>query len=432
MSNATLVLLITMAILAQVAAVGLFGWQRRRARLQQLNLSGGAAGGEVRPALVLSRQLPEAEPALVAAGVSPAAWSGYREFRIERRAVEDECGAVCSFYLVPTDGGTLTPYRPGQYLTFRLEVPDPAGGSPKTLVRCYSLSDRPRADCYRISVKRVPSPPGRSDLPPGVVSNSLHDQLQEGGTLWARAPAGHFYLTDDGAVPIVLIGGGIGITPLLCILSTLTHRADPREVWLFYGVRHGAEHIMKEHLEGLSKAHPNVHLQVCYSEPRPDDRLGTDYQHQGFVNLELLRRTLRFGRHEFYVCGPPAMMESLVPALQVQGVASEDIHYESFGPASLNQRQVPNTVVVTDPVAVRFSGSGKTVAWDGCAGSLLDLAESQGISVDSGCRAGSCGTCETRIEAGEVEYRQQPDADLKPGHCLLCISTPKTDLTLAL
>jgi len=428
MSNATLVLLITAAILAQVAAVGLFGWQRQRVRFRELGRSGEMAGG----APAASRKLPEAEPAVVAAGVSPAAWSGYREFRIDRRVAEDQGGAVCSFYLVPADGGSLPPYLPGQYLTFKLELPDPAGGSPKTLVRCYSLSDRPRPDCYRISVKRVPSPPGRSELPPGAISNYLHDQLQEGATLSARAPAGHFYLTEDGAVPIVLIAGGIGMTPMLCILNTLTHRADPREVWLFYGVRNGAEHIMKEHLEGLSKAHPNVHLQVCYSQPRPDDRLGTDYQHQGFVNLELLRRTLRFGRHEFYVCGPPAMMESLVPALQAQGVAPADIHYESFGPASLNQRQVPSKAAVINPVAVRFSGSGKTVAWNGCAGSLLDLAESQGIPVDSGCRAGSCGTCEMRIEVGEVEYLQQPDADPKPGHCLLCITTPKTDLTLAL
>jgi hypothetical protein len=351
---------------------------------------------------------------------------------VQRRAIEDGNGAVCSFYLSPADGQPLPTYRPGQYLTFKVEVPDPAGGPPKALVRCYSLSDRPRTDYYRVSIKRVPPPPGRPDLPPGIVSNHFHDQLEEGARVWARAPSGHFHLTEDSALPVVLIGGGIGITPLLSILSTMGHRADPREVWLFYGVRNGAEQIMRDYLKTLSEGQPGFHLHCCYAVPDADDLLGQDYQQQGYVDLKLLQRTLGFGRHEFYVCGPPAMMESLVPALEEQGVPAADIHYESFGPASMNKRPAPATTTAANAKVVRFSRSGKTVPWDSSAASLLDLAEGQGIAVDSGCRAGSCGTCETRIESGAVAYSQTPDADLKPGHCLLCISTPTADLTLAL
>jgi ferredoxin-NADP reductase len=432
MSNANLVLVITTAILAQVAVLGLFGLRRQRARLRALERQGqGAAVPDVGMVGAPVRDQ-ELDPAPVAQAIAAPAWPGHREFVVMRRVIEDGNGAVCSFYLSPADGQPLPTYRPGQYLTFKVEVPDPAGGPPKTLVRCYSLSDRPRADYYRVSIKRVPPPPGQPDLPPGVVSNHFHDQLKEGARVWARAPSGHFHLTEDSPLPVVLIGGGIGITPLLSILNTMSDRADPREVWLFYGVRNGAEQIMRENLKTLSESNPGFHLHCCYSAPDADDLLGRDYQQQGYVDLPLLQRTLGFGHHEFYVCGPPAMMESLVPALQAQGVPAADIHYESFGPASLNKRPVPLSTTRANAIAVRFSRSGKTVPWDGSAASLLDLAEGQGITVDSGCRAGSCGTCETRIESGAVAYSQTPDADLKPGHCLLCISTPTADLTLAL
>ena len=432
MSNATLVLLITAAILAQVAVFGLFGWLRQRAQLRVLERQGdGAARLVGAPERDRDQDLDPVPVAQASPAPAPA-WPGHREFVVQRRVIEDGNGTVCSFYLAPADGQPLPTYRPGQYLTFRLEVPDPAGGPPKTLVRCYSLSDRPRTDYYRVSIKRVPPPPGRPDLPPGVVSNYFHDQLKEGTRVWARAPSGHFYLTQDSPLPVVLIGGGIGITPLLSMLNTMSHRADPRQVWLFYGVRNGAEHIMPDQLKTLSEGQPGFHLHCCYAVPDADDLLGRDYQQQGFVDLKLLQRTLGFGRHEFYVCGPPAMMESLVPALEAQGVPTADIHYESFGPASLNKRPAPLPTTAANAIAVRFGRSGKTVPWDGSVASLLDLAEGQGIAVDSGCRAGSCGTCETRIESGEVAYSQAPDADLKPGHCLLCICTPTADLTLAL
>jgi len=432
MSNATLVLLITAAILAQVAVLGLFGWRRKRAQLRVLQRQAqdaavGAAG------LIGGPERDQGlDPAPLAQDITAPAWPGHREFVVQRRVIEDGNGAVCSFYLSPADGQPLPTYRPGQYLTFKVEVPDPAGGPPKALVRCYSLSDRPRTDYYRVSIKRVPPPPSRPDLPPGVVSNHFHDQLEEGARVWARAPSGHFYVTQDNPLPVVLIGGGIGITPLLSILNTLSHHADPRQVWLFYGVRNGAEQIMKEHLKTLSEGQPGLHLHCCYAAPDADDLLGRDYQHQGYVDLQLLQRTLGFGRHEFYVCGPPAMMESLVPALEAQEVPTADIHYESFGPASLNKRPAPVPTTRAAAMTVCFSRSGKTVPWDGAAASLLELAEGQGITVDSGCRAGSCGTCETRIESGTVAYSQTPDADMQPGHCLLCISTPTADLTLAL
>ena len=83
-------------------------------------------------------------------------------------------------------------------------------------------------------------------------------------------------------------------------------------------------------------------------------------------------------------------------------------------------------------LSVRFSRSGKSVVWDPRAGSLLTLAEDQGIPIESGCRAGSCGCCQTAVESGEVVYLQTPDAAIEPGHCLPCICRPAGDLTLTL
>jgi hypothetical protein len=124
------------------------------------------------------------------------------------------------------------------------------------------------------------------------------------------------------------------------------------------------------------------------------------------------------------------MMESLVPALQDWGVDSHDIYYESFGPASLKQAEKKASKTHSQPITVTFSRSGKSILWNPAIDSLLDFAEANDIDVESGCRAGSCGSCQTEVKAGEVTYNQQPDADIAPGHCLLCISTPKNNLTL--
>ena len=125
-------------------------------------------------------------------------------------------------------------------------------------------------------------------------------------------------------------------------------------------------------------------------------------------------------------------MESLVPALEDWGVDAGDIYYESFGPASLKQhgKSQPVRGEALQPITVNFSRSGKLIAWDH-ADSLLELAEANGIEVESGCRSGSCGSCQTLVESGEVEYNQQADADVESSHCLLCITIPKGDLTLA-
>lgn len=125
------------------------------------------------------------------------------------------------------------------------------------------------------------------------------------------------------------------------------------------------------------------------------------------------------------------MMQALVPALAEWGVPVGDIHYEAFGPASIKLPGTPEvTATATSAVEVRFQRSGRTLIWDGRDASLLDFAERHGIAVESGCRSGGCGSCETRMFEGKVQYEHAPDHDIAPGHCLLCVGRPSSPLLL--
>jgi ferredoxin-NADP reductase len=362
-----------------------------------------------------------------------SAWTGFRTFRVSRKVFEDATQSICSFYLVPEDGQHLPSFLPGQFLTFRLDVPTKSGGN-EQIIRCYSLSDAPHPDCYRVSIKRVTQPIG-SDVPPGRASNFFHDHILVGSLLQVRAPSGHFHI-DKSNDPVVLIGGGIGITPMLSMLNWCLINQPERDVWLFYGARNSQELAMKSHLEKLASAHTNFHLWVCFSNPLPEDTVRRDYRHQGRVDINLLRTQLPLKPYHFYICGPTAMMESLVPALDDWGVPDEHIHFEAFGPATIKRHNT--TVLVTSvwtdvanaSIIVNFALSGKQLPWLPSANNLLEFAEANGISVNSSCRAGGCGTCQTTIRSGEVAYRQPPDFDPEPGTCLLCVCTPKTNLTL--
>lgn len=360
--------------------------------------------------------------------------AGFRPFRVRRRVPEDAAGHVCSFYLEPVDGRPLPEYRPGQFLTFHIDVPESEGGGEKRITRCYSLSDSHRPDHYRISIKRIPPPPN-SVFPAGRASNFFHDHVEVGTTLQVRGPSGHFYLEPDDT-PIVLIAGGIGITPMLSMLNWCAANQRNREVWFYYGVRNSRDAAFAQHLQRSAAANPDLHLRVCFSDPLPEDRLGREFHFRGRIGIELFKMELPLKPYHFYVCGPAPMMETLVPALEDWGVPDTRIHFEAFGPASVKRRG-PQTwtpeQTIASPAAgitVTFSKSGRRVQWSQRFGSLLEFAESHGIAIDSGCRAGSCGTCQTTVRSGEVAYPKTPDYDPQPGTCLMCIGTPGSDVTL--
>ena len=314
-------------------------------------------------------------------------WVGQRKFEVQRKVFESEDRSICSFYLLPHDGRLLPAFRPGQFLTFRLnEASAGAGGNGtrKPVVRCYSLSDCPRPELYRVSIKRIPPPRSDPTLPPGVASGFFHDQVQEGDILDIRAPSGGFFLDESHEHPVVLIGGGVGVTPLVSMLNAIVEGESKRETWFFYGVRSSREQIAKEHLATISREHDNVQVHVCHSAPLDSDVLGKDYDHAERVTVDLLKRLLPSNNYEFYICGPPSMMQAIFEDLREWGVAKADIKFEAFGPATVKKVGAKPSGEVSAVAAstVTFSRSGKSCQWSDEGMALLDMAEVNGVVMD--------------------------------------------------
>lgn len=401
MTASTLLLYITAALLLQVAIWVAIVLSRRNAA--QASPVAAASAGSPRPA----------PPAL-------------REFRVVRREYADTSGTQCSFHLAPADGLTLPPFEPGQFLTFTLDVPDETGTA-TAITRCYSLSDTPDGSAYRVTIKRVPN--GRS-------SGFFHDRVHVGDILRAKPPAGHFTLEPDHSLPIVLIAGGIGVTPLFPMLRALMSQTRARPVHFYYGIRRAAEAAFRTELEALRAAHPQLRLHWVYSQPDATDDAAAPNVHRGRIDIALLKRTIPHGLHHFYICGPAAMLNDLVPALQGWGVPATHIHFEAFGPSTVSLRTATDDAeeathaVAATPIEVEFRTSGRSLVWDGRESNLLEFAERNAVEVPSGCRSGSCGSCETKLLAGEIRYAAPPDHDITPGFCLLCIGRPVTSVAL--
>ncbi len=351
-------------------------------------------------------------------------WNGFRKFKVVSKV--EETSDITSFYLAPHDGKELPEFLPGQFLTFQIPVPT----QPHPVIRCYSLSDSPfHPERYRVSIKRVPAPRNEPTAPPGLVSNYFHDFLNENDIVDIKAPSGHFHLSMTKKFPVVLLAGGVGITPLLSMLNAITEMGSQREVWFFLGVRNKKDHVMKEHLEMVARENENVRLRVFYSAPGETDVLDEDYHVKGRVNVENLKTILPSSNFDYYICAPPPMVKDLRKDLADWGVPKKNIHFEAFGPATVKGCKAEPGKASGVKINIQFEKSGKTLVWDSKSESLLDFAELNGISIDSGCRAGNCGTCLTAIKHGKVELVGEPGSEPEAGSCT-CISIPKEDLTL--
>jgi uncharacterized protein len=414
----TLGLLLVAVLLLQGLTEALRGWLRLHAERKQQRVALEKLRLQVRETRL---RCEEAEQGRLR-------WNGYRKFSVFKKI--RECDDVCAFYLKPHDGKALPPFKPGQYLTFELEIP----GRDKPLVRCYSLSDSPhRSDYYRVTIKKEKCPANRPELPPGAASSYFADTVKEGDILNVKAPTGHFFLEMSKTNPIVLIAGGVGVTPLLCMAQAVAGSGSRREAWFFFGVRNGQEHIHKAELEKLAAENENIHLHVCYSRPGPNDVKGRDYQHEGRVGIELLKQILPSNNFEYFLCGNGAFMKDITDGLDAWGVPEKDVHFEAFGPATVKKKAAEPSASETaflSKVQVTFGRSGKSVRWEPSAGNLLEFARAQGVRIDSGCCAGSCGSCLVAIKSGAVDYLKPPDAEPEQGACLTCICRPKGDLVL--
>jgi len=236
-------------------------------------------------------------------------WRGPREFRVTRKHAES--GVITSFYLEPVDGGEVMAYLPGQYLTVLMTI----DGQP--LRRNYSLSDAPGNAYYRISVKRETG---------GVASNYLHDKVHEGDVLELLAPCGEFVLTDSSRT-LVLLSGGVGITPALCMLNTVA--ASGRKVEFIHAALNGKVHAFRAHVDQIALQYPNVRPFIVYNDAAPGDH---PHAH-GFVTQELLASRLPADRNvDLYFLGPKPFMQSVFQSALRLGIPKQQIKFEFFGP----------------------------------------------------------------------------------------------------
>jgi ferredoxin len=126
-------------------------------------------------------------------------------------------------------------------------------------------------------------------------------------------------------------------------------------------------------------------------------------------------------------------MKSITDGLEAWGVPEKDVHFEAFGPATVKKKTVEPTASETaflSKLQVTFARSSKTLRWEPSAGNLLEFARAEGVRIDSGCCAGSCGSCLVAIKSGSVHYLKPPATELEQGTCLTCICRPKGDLVL--
>ncbi len=240
-----------------------------------------------------------------------------RSLRLIEKIPESE--DVTSFVFDARDGGSLMPFKSGQHLPIELMEP----GLNEPIRRTYSLSGPPNESTYRITVKREPN---------GLASRYLHDRLEPGAIIQCRPPSGDFVL-DCSECPLVLISSGVGVTPMMSILHATAAEERDRPIWFIHGARDGDHHPFKRETRKLATDRPNIRVHVAYSRPRPEDKLGTDFDSEGRISAELFERCGNQQAAQYYICGPISFMAAVQEALLNRHVDPDQIHVESFGSA---------------------------------------------------------------------------------------------------
>jgi nitric oxide dioxygenase len=243
---------------------------------------------------------------------APGGWRDGRAFVVADKVVESE--EITSFHFVPADGGVVFEHAPGQYIGLRVVV----GGH--DMRRNYSLSAAPHERGYRISVKRHPG---------GAVSNHLHDDVHVGDTVELFPPSGHFVLEESDRA-LVLISGGVGITPTLAMLQVAL--SSDRPIHFIHAARHGGVHAFRQTIDELAARHPNLMRYYCYENVRDGDPVPDA---TGFLSKDLLAGWLPAADAlDAYYLGPKPFMKTVRRALRELGVPDHRARYEFFGPAS--------------------------------------------------------------------------------------------------
>jgi ferredoxin-NADP reductase len=348
-----------------------------------------------------------------AAGAPKAApkkkfWSG--ELAIAR--IFDETPDVRTFRLVAPDGGPLPfSHVAGQYLNLALTIDG------RRVNRSYTIASSPTRNAYcEISVKRAAD---------GYGSRHLHETWREGQRVKVSAPAGKFVFAGHEADRVVLIAGGIGITPMMSVVRSLTDRGWRGEIYLLFSVRLVRDVVFREELAYLERRFPNLHVRVCVSRD-PDTAWDG-------VRGQIMRETIAaFVPHLTHgpvlLCGPDAMMVAVRAVLVGMGVPDAEVLQEEFFSPPAADTSAVNGAAVEAPLedgataTIRFTRAGKTADLPR-EQSILEAAEEAGIEIPFECRSGICGQCKTQLIAGRVTMDVQDAltaADRARGLILAC------------
>ena len=415
----------TMALLSLTAA-SLLLLQFVRLRKVQFVLKRTAPLQSVGPAQRSNGLMPEAMPAPAIAddAVPPSrlapvrkAWSG--KLRIAH--IFTETPTIKTFRLVEPSGAPLPfTYLPGQFMQVTVRPP-----GEDALRRAYTIASSPtRTSFVELSIKREQR---------GKVSQHLHDHAAIGDLLEVGAPYGAFTFTGMDEESIVLIGGGVGITPLMSVLRYLTDLAWPGTIYCLFSVRSTAEFAFHDELEYLQKRHENLHVLATMTRAVGTSWMGPE----GPITKALLEATVPdLAKRRVHVCGPPPMMAAMKEALTALGVPATRIHTEAFGPASLpagalppeppsaaaaarvaatapeareaNQAQVAPAEIADATITFRRSGKSAPLA---SQSTVLDAAEAADVEIPWSCRVGICGACKVRLLQGEVTMEVEEGLD---------------------
>lgn len=332
--------------------------------------------------------------------------------RIERGAGD----AVILWLVTPGTTKAPAPYLPGQYVT--LALASTAGA----LYRSYSLSSDGRADRpWEITVKRQRD---------GAVSSFLCERATPGMLLYATPPRGAFTLpqTIHPGAPLVFVAAGAGIAPIYGMLRALALLPVDRRpmVQLHYACDNATEIIYGRELAALD---PRNHwLRQWYYLSARGARLTPE--------LALAQVGAAARSAQWYICGPSSLKRGFQSALAQSGIPLDAIHVEVFGgePSQRLARPAAGSASTNQPVTARLRLAGPGAMLDARHGeTILDALERNGYTVESSCRAGTCGTCRLRVLAGQT--RGSGDAltaaERASGYVLSCVAEPVGDVTLA-
>ncbi|MHB8813131.1 MAG: FAD-binding oxidoreductase [Steroidobacteraceae bacterium] len=286
--------------------------------------------------------------------------------------------------------GTRVPfdYLPGQFLTLHVA---PAG---MPVNRSYTIASSPTwSDRIEITVKREAH---------GVVSRWLHDELQPGDEVEIEAPSGTFIFAEKVADGVVLIGAGVGITPMMSVTRYLTDTAWAGEIHLILGFSAPRDFIFRDELEQLAARNGNLRVTVTMSRPGDESWPGRT----GRIDGHLLATAVpSLAARRVHVCGPPAMMDAVKTALVELGVNSEHIRTEAFGTIT---RDPTTRKAVSGKICGRvlFQASDISIPLSVDA-TILDAADEAGVFIDNACRSGTCGSCRVKLVSGDITMAVQ-------------------------